>query len=353
MLLSFDKTFGCYEQKRNRMIEFHNVYVSFPDKGKNIEAVKNVSFDIKEGEIFGIVGTSGAGKSTLLRTINLLQRPTQGSVLIKGKDITHLRGEDLRKLRVEIGMIFQQFNLINTKTIFENVAFGLKTAGKSKEEIMKRVPELLELVGLSDRASAYPSKLSGGQKQRVGIARAIANNPHILLCDEPTSALDLETTNSILDLLKEVNTKLGITTVIISHEMNVIKKICDRVAVMTDGEVLELDNVFNVFTMPKHPFTKGLVNHTINLDLPTRMLNEKGKRILKIIYSGEKAEEAVISDTVKLFNVHLNILHGKIEYITNKPFGVLIVHLDGTKENVTSAENYLKERTFEVEVINE
>ena len=335
------------------MIEFHNVNVSFPGKRKSIEAVKNVSFDINEGEIFGIVGTSGAGKSTLLRTINLLQRPTGGSILIKGNEITTIKGEELRQLRLGIGMIFQQFNLINTKTVFENVAFALIAAGKNKEEINRRVPEVLELVGLSDRASAYPSKLSGGQKQRVGIARAIANNPQILLCDEPTSALDLETTNSILDLLKEVNTKLGITTVIISHEMNVIKQICDRVAVMSDGEVLELDNVFNVFTMPKHVFTKSLVNHTINLDLPTRLLNEKGKRILKILYSGERAEEAVISDTVRLFNVHLNILHGKIEYITNKPFGVLIVHLDGTSENVINAEKYLRERTFEVEVINE
>lgn len=335
------------------MIEFHNVSVNFPYKGKSIEAVKNISFEVKQGEIFGIVGTSGAGKSTLLRTINLLQRPTQGSIFIKQKDITNAKGEELRKLRLEIGMIFQQFNLINTKTVAENVAFALKAAGKNKDEIQKRVPEVLELVGLSDRASAYPSTLSGGQKQRVGIARAIANNPQILLCDEPTSALDLETTNSILDLLKEINEKLGITTVIISHEMNVIKQICDRVAVMSYGELLELDNVFNIFTRPRHEFTKSLVNHTISLDLPPRLLHDKTKRILKIVYSGDKAEEAVISDTVKKFDVHLNILHGKIEYITNKPFGVLIVQLGGNLENVSKAENYLKERTFEVEVIND
>ena len=335
------------------MIKFHNIYVSFPAKGKNIEAVKDVSFDVKEGEIFGIVGTSGAGKSTLLRTINLLQRPTRGTILINEKEITGLKGEELRQLRLGIGMIFQQFNLINTKTVFDNVAFALKAAGKNQEEIYKRVPEVLELVGLSDRATAFPSTLSGGQKQRVGIARAIANNPQILLCDEPTSALDLETTNSILDLLKEINSKLGITTVIISHEMNVIKKICDRVAVMSDGEVVELDNVFNVFASPKHEFTKSLVNHTISLDLPTRILHDKNKRILKIVYSGDRAEEAVISDTVKAFDVHLNILHGQIEYITDKPFGVLIVQLGGTPANVILAENYLKERTFKVEVIND
>jgi len=335
------------------MIDFQNVHVSFPAKGKNIEAVKNVSFTIKEGEIFGIVGTSGAGKSTLLRTINLLQRPTHGHVLINGSDITNFKGDDLRRLRTNIGMIFQQFNLINTKTVFDNVAFALKAKKHSKEETRKKVLEMLQLVGLSDKSSAYPAKLSGGQKQRVGIARAIANNPKILLCDEPTSALDLETTNSILDLLKVVNIKLGITTIIISHEMNVIKKICDRVAVMSNGEVLELDNVFNIFTSPKHEFTISLVNHTINLDLPSHLFHEKGNRLLKIVYSGKKAEEAVISDTAKRFNVHLNILHGKIEYITNKPFGVLIVHLDGTANEVANAEKYIAERTFKVEVIND
>jgi D-methionine transport system ATP-binding protein len=335
------------------MIDFQNVCISFPAKGKNVEAVKNVSFTIKEKEIFGIVGTSGAGKSTLLRTINLLQRPTHGHVWIYGNNITKFKGDDLRILRTHIGMIFQQFNLINTKTVYDNVAFALKAKKYSKVEAGLKVLEMLQLVGLSDKSSAYPNELSGGQKQRVGIARALANNPKILLCDEPTSALDLETTNSILDLLKEVNTKLGITTVIISHEMNVIKKICDRVAVMSDGEVLELDTVFNIFTQPKHEFTIGLVNHTINLDLPSHLLYDKGHRLLKIVYSGKKAEEAVISDTAKKFNVHLNILHGKIEYITNKPFGVLIVHLDGAANDVAKAEKYLTERTFKVEVIND
>jgi len=334
------------------MIIFQNVFVDFLSKQGEVKAVKDVSFDVRDKEIFGIVGTSGAGKSTLLRCINLLQIPTQGEIFIKGKAISYLKGENLRKLRLQIGLIFQQFNLFHTKTVFENVAFALKVAGKSKEEINIRVPEVLELVGLTERANAYPSTLSGGQKQRVGIARAIANNPQILLCDEPTSALDLETTNSILELLKEINEKFGITTVIISHEMNVIKKICDRVAVMSNGEVVELDEVFNVFTNPQHPFTKSLVNHTINLELPARLLQNKRKRILKIVYSGNKAEEAVISDTVKRFKVHLNILHGTIEYISHKPFGVLIVELDGSAENVRRAESYLKERTFKVEVIN-
>lgn len=334
------------------MIEFNHVSVSFPHKGKRVDAVRNVSFKINNGEIFGIVGASGAGKSTLLRTINLLQRPTAGKVWVGGKDITNLKGEDLRKERTHIGMIFQQFNLIHTKTVFENVAFAMKVAGKSREEIQRRVPEVLELVGLSDKVTAYPSTLSGGQKQRVGIARSIVNNPQILLCDEPTSALDLETTNSILELLKEINEKLGITIVIITHEMEVVKKIGHRVAVMSEGELLELGDVFSVFASPKHPFTQSLVNHTLNLNLPERILKEK-KRILKIVYNGGHAEEPIISDAAKLFDVDLNILHGKIEYIANKPLGILLVQLAGKPENIKKTEFFLKEKTYKTEVIHE
>jgi D-methionine transport system ATP-binding protein len=325
--------------------------VVFPAKGKDIKAVKEVSLDISRGEIFGIVGTSGAGKSTLLRTINLLQRPTRGQIIVNGKDITGLKGEELRKLRTGIGMIFQQFSLINTKTVYDNVAFAMKAVGKSKEEIRQRVPEVLELVGLSHREKSYPSKLSGGEKQRVGIARALANNPYILLCDEPTSALDLENTNAILNLLKEINENLGITIVIISHELNVIKKICNRVAVMNNGAVIESDEVFDVFTTPRQPFTQSLVSHTLDLNLPLRLMQKKDMELFKIIYSGERAEEAVISDTVKNFDVDINILHGKIEYITNKPFGILIVEISGNPEKIKEAENYLKQRTYEMERI--
>jgi D-methionine transport system ATP-binding protein len=335
------------------MITFNDVGVTFKNKGRIVNAVKNASFEIENGEIFGIVGTSGAGKSTLLRTINMLQRPTKGKVFIGGKDITPIKGSELRILRTKIGMVFQHFNLISNKTVSENIAFAMKAAGRSKFEINNRVSEVLELVGLTDRANAYPSTLSGGQKQRVGIARAIANNPDILLCDEATSALDLETTNSILLLLKEINRKLGITTVLISHEMHVIKTICDRVAVMTDGNVVELDEVFNIFSHPKHPYTQSLVNHTINLELPPRLLLPDGNRILKIIYSGDKAEEAVLSETIRSFKVDINILHGKIEYITNKPFGILIVQIKGEKDDVKKAELHIKQRTFKVEVIND
>lgn len=334
------------------MIQFKNISVEFDSRNGTVAAVKDVSMVIRRGEIFGIVGTSGAGKSTLLRIINQLQRPSSGHILIDDDDITYSAGSDLRRLRTGIGMVFQHFNLIHSKTVFQNIAFAMKAAGSPLSEICRRVPEVLDLVGLTDKSDAYPSALSGGQKQRVGIARAIANNPRVLLADEPTSALDLETTGSILQLLKEINQNLGITTVIISHEMEVIKAICDRVAVMTQGEVVELNDVFTIFTAPEHAFTRNLVNHTLRIDLPPRLLKNNLGRILKIIYSGHHAEEAVLYDTIKKFNVNVNILHGKIEYITGKPFGVLVVQLNGNNENIRNAEQFLIERTFKVEVIH-
>ncbi|BCG59108.1 methionine ABC transporter ATP-binding protein [Paenibacillus sp. URB8-2] len=335
------------------MIRFENISVKYTLKSKQeVEAVRGVTLEIGEGEIFGIVGTSGAGKSTLLRTINLLQRPTDGRILIGGNDITHLKGEALRQLRLKTGMIFQHFNLIHNKTVFDNIAFAMRSAGKSKSEIERRVPEVLELVGLLDKAKSYPSNLSGGQKQRVGIARSIANDPQILLCDEPTSALDMETTQSILDLLKEINNRLKITTVIISHEMDVIKKICDKVAVMSKGEVVETGDVFRIFAVPEHPFTKQLVNSTLDLELPRKLNENRTKRLFKLVYRGERAEEPVISETVRKFPVDMNILHGKIEYIAEQPIGVLILNLEGAKESVDSAVSYLRTRVAEVEELH-
>src|ERR1035438_9844662 len=226
------------------MLELNDLCVTFKVGSKDLQAVKNATLSIPDGEGFGIVGTSGAGKSTLLRTINLLQKPTSGSILVDGIDITRFKGKDLRKLRSSIGMVFQHFNLIYTKTVYDNIAFPLRVLGAKSADVARRVPELLELVGLTDKAEAYPAKLSGGQKQRVGIARALANRPKILLCDEPTSALDLETTNAILDLLKDINKKLGITIVLISHEMVVVKKICTKVAVMSEGEIVEVGSAY-------------------------------------------------------------------------------------------------------------
>ena len=333
------------------MIELENIHVRFQGQNGDIEAVKNVSLSIRHQEIFGIVGTSGAGKSTLVRTINLLERPTSGSIKINSTEITGFQGAKLRTLRQHIGMIFQQFNLIHTKTVYDNVAFALKVAGRSKMEIGKRVPELLALVGLEDKAGAFPAKLSGGQKQRVGIARALANSPKILLCDEPTSALDLETTASILELIRDINRKLGITVIIITHEMAVVKEICDRVAVMHAGEVVEEGNVYDVFARPQQDFTRQLLAHTLNLDIPALFKKEVRGRILKLSYHAGEAETPLISETAKLFDVGINILHGRIEYINGRPLGILVVSLDGSADQIELATSYIESLTSELEVI--
>ena len=327
------------------MIQFKDVSVTYEgDEGK-VEAVQKLSLHIHKGEIFGIVGASGAGKSTLLRTINLLERPTEGRIYINNQDITDLKGEELRLLRQKIGMIFQHFNLIQRKTVFDNIAFPMVAAGTSKEEIKKRVTKLLHLVGLSDKSNAFPAQLSGGQKQRVGIARALANETEILLCDEPTSALDLETTKSILNLLKEINQKLGITIVIITHEMDVVKSICDRVAVMNEGYLLEAGDVYDVFVNPKDAFTKQLIEHTFHLEFPPQIFNDFKGRVLKIVYKGKAATEPLLSEVSKRYNIKLNIVHGKIEYIGDRPVGILVVELEGDEGEVQLAVDYIKERT--------
>jgi len=312
------------------MIKLENISVDFELRGKQaqlVKAVDQVSLHIQRGEVFGIVGTSGAGKSTLLRTINLLERPNAGRVWVDGEDITDLTGSALRLERHKIGMIFQHFNLMHNRTVFDNAAFALRVAGKSEAEIQQRVPEILKLVGLEDKAQAYPSQLSGGQKQRVGIARAVANHPAVLLCDEPTSALDLETSAAILELLKEINERLGITIVLISHEMNVIKKICSRVAVMAAGRVVEEGSAFDIFATPKADFTRQLVAHTLNLDIPEHLIHNIPGTVLKVHFLGDKAENSVLSATTVRFGVSVDILHGKIEYIGNRAMGLLVVRL--------------------------
>ncbi len=335
------------------MIEFKDVNVSFKQKRSDLDAVRNVSFTIDSGEIYGIVGSSGAGKSTLLRTINLLQMPTQGEVIIDGKNVEHYKGEELRKLRRTIGMIFQHFNLAESKTVYENIAFVLKAAGKSKEETDTRVRELLELVSLSDKIHAYPSKLSGGQKQRVAIARALANDANILLCDEPTSALDLETTSAILSLLKELNEKIGITVVIITHELEVVKSICHKVAIMNRGEVVEIGKVYDVFTRPKDEFTRQLISYTTQFELPKEVLANSKGRILKLLYQGDNANNPILSQTANTYGIGFNILLGKIEYISGVPLGILYVHIFGEEEVVEMAQEYLRENTASLEVIQE
>lgn len=338
------------------MIEIEKVCVDFPaSRGATAttRAVDDVTLRIAPGEIFGIVGTSGAGKSTLLRTLNALQRPSQGSVKINGVAISALQGTTLRQARQRIGMIFQHFNLMHTRTVAQNVAFSLKAAGWERAKIAPRVAEILELVGLSDKANRYPVQLSGGQKQRVGIARAIANHPDVLLCDEPTSALDLETSTTILALLKQINQQLGITIVLITHEMNVIKSICDRVAVMSGGKVVEEGEVFDLFAHPQHAFTQQLVSHTLNLTLPERLRQHLPGQLLKILFIGDSAEQPVLSDAAVKFGVAVNILHGKIEYIGEKALGILVVQLTSADNPaaVSEAVDYIRNRTAQVEVI--
>jgi D-methionine transport system ATP-binding protein len=333
------------------MIEIKNVTKIYSTKRKQVVGVDNVSLTIQDGEIFGIIGYSGAGKSSLLRCLNLLERPTSGQIIIDGVDLTTLNNKQLRQARLKIGMIFQHFYLVSSKTVFENVAFALKAAKKPKEEIEKRVNELLEMVGLSDKRDAYPSQLSGGQKQRVGIARALANDPTVLLCDEATSALDPSTTKSILTLLKKINRELGITIVLITHEMEVVKDICDRVAVMQNGKIIELGTVYDIFTNPKEELTKSFINSVLRFELPDHLLQKRTGTIVKIQFKGKTAEEAIVSDMLQSFKVKGNILHGKIEYIQEMPLGIFVMELTGEPEEIKRAIHYISQRTNGLEVI--
>lgn len=333
------------------MLKLKNISVTFQSHGQVVHAVKHVTLHVKRGEIYGIIGSSGAGKSTLIRTVNLLERPESGEVIVRGTDISHLNGLELRKARQKIGMIFQHFNLIGSKTVHDNIALPLRAAGVSEDEIRVRVPELLSVVELTDKEFAYPGQLSGGQKQRVGIARALANNPDILLGDEPTSALDLETTESILKLLADINQRLGVTILLITHEMQVVKKICHRVAVMQGGEIVEENEVYELFSNPQHPLTQELVAKSLDLTLPKRVAETVQGDIIRLVYLGDNAERGVLSDTLRAHRVQINILHGHIEYINDKPIGILIISLVGDPVQIENATEHLKGQVAKLEVI--
>jgi D-methionine transport system ATP-binding protein len=343
------------------MIELKNLYKTYDTEGEKVEAVKDVTLNINKGEIYGIIGFSGAGKSTLVRCINFLERPTKGQVLIDGKDLNDLSNKELREERKKIGMIFQHFNLMKSRTVFENIAYPLKGSKYSKEEIKDKVTSLLKLVELEDKANSYPSQLSGGQKQRVGIARALANDPKVLLCDEATSALDPQTTKSILKLLKEVNRKFGITIVIITHEMQVVKEICTRAAVMENGRVVEEGNIFKVFSEPKEKITKNFIDSTSLLSNIYDLIEDKSsvveikenEKILKLKYLENSTTEPIISIISREFNVDANIIFGNVEIIQESPLGGLIVIIKGQEEQIHNVINYLKEKNVEVEVIKD
>lgn len=333
------------------MIVIDKVVKEYKTRKGIVTGVDNVSLEISKGEIFGIVGYSGAGKSSLLRCLNLLEKPTSGEITIDGVKLTSLSDKRLREARQKIGMIFQHFYLVSSKTVFENVAFALRAAGKYSAEIETRVTELLELVGLSDKRDVYPAQLSGGQKQRVGIARALANEPNVLLCDEATSALDPSTTKSILSLLKKINRELGLTIVLITHEMDVVKEICDRIAVMQDGKIIEEGQVYEIFANPKQPLTKAFINSVLHFELPEHLLARRQGTVVKITFKGGAAEEAIVSDVLQQYRVKGNILHGKIEYIQSIPLGIFIMELTGDKNEIDKAISYLIDRTNHVEVI--
>lgn len=337
------------------MIELKNISVDFKDKGQIVHAVDNVSLNINKGEVFGIVGLSGAGKSTLVRVINLLQKPTNGEVIIDGENITNLKSNELRKKRLKIGMIFQHFNLISGKTIYENIEFVLKADNYPKEKRKDRIEELLELVNLKDKRDSYPASLSGGQKQRAGIARALANNPEILLCDEATSALDLENTDEIITLLKNIKEKTNITIVFITHEMDVAKRLFDKVAVMSNGEIVEINDVYSIFANPVHKVTKSLIERNAKIELPKEVFNLiKNGEILKVSYKGDESLKPIISEAVKNFNVDISIIHGKIDYIGGKPLGTLIINVLGEKDEIKKVKKFIKENAFYTErVINQ
>ena len=333
------------------MIEIQKLSKEYKTKNGIVKGVDNVSLTIQEGEIYGIVGYSGAGKSSLLRCINLLERPTSGKIKVDGLDLTALKGEQLRLARLKIGMIFQHFYLISQKTVFENIAFSLKAAKVPKDQIKARVEELLDMVGLADKRDVYPAQLSGGQKQRVAIARALANNPSVLLCDEATSALDPTTTKSILNLLKKINEELNITIVLITHEMNVVKEICNRMAIMQSGKVIEEGEVYNIFASPETELTKEFIESVVSFEIPDVILKNCEGPIIKVIFKGGVAGEGVISDMLQQFSVKGNFLHGSIEYIQEMPLGIFIMELKGKREEINTALQYIESRLVQVEVL--
>lgn len=337
------------------MIELEHIVKKFAG---DIHAVNDVSLTINDGDIYGIIGFSGAGKSTLVRCINLLERPDSGSVRIDGVEMTALKPRELYKARTKIGMIFQQFNLMPSRTVFQNVAYALKMP---KDQKRTRVRELLALVDIPDKENAYPSELSGGQKQRVAIARALANDPTILLCDEATSALDPQTTGSILQLLKDLNRKLGLTIVVITHEMEVVKNICLKAAVMDAGKIIETGDVFTIFSQPQHPVTRNFVRTTSNLSKIETLIRDNnpivrlkpGELMARLVYIHADVSEPLISYASRAFDVEINIVLADVEIVAGAMVGGTVVIFNGPRENINRAIEYYRNKDIRVEVIQD
>ncbi len=340
------------------MIQINNLSKIYSGGEQEVMALKDVNLTVNQGEIFGIIGLSGAGKSTLIRCINMLEEPTTGNILINGQDVTLMNNQELRQLRQKIGMIFQHFNLLSSRTVFDNVIFPLEIAGIPEKKARQKVGELLELVGLSDKARVYPEQLSGGQKQRVGIARALANEPFLLLSDEATSALDPQTTRSILKLLKDINRQLGLTILLITHDMNVIKDACDRVAVIDNSRIVEVGDVLSIFSNPGTPTSRSFINTIINKEIPEEILHrsvvDNGQtvsRLIRVSFIGSSAGEPLMSTMLQKFNVKANILYGNIDRVKDTPFGNLTLELIGTSDLINQAMDFLRESGLEIEVL--
>ena len=341
------------------MIKLNNITKIFTLPDKKLTALDNVSLHVPKGQICGVIGASGAGKSTLIRCVNLLERPTHGAVVIDDVDLTQLSEAELVKTRRQIGMIFQHFNLLTSRTVFENVALPLELENKSKAEIQEKTTALLALVGLSDKHNVYPANLSGGQKQRVAIARALASDPKVLLCDEATSALDPATTQSILKLLKEINRTLGITILLITHEMEVVKRICDQVAVIDKGRLIEQGTVSEIFSNPKTELAQEFIRSTFHITLPEEYLENlsdtpkhaKSYPIIKFEFTGRSVDAPLLSQASKKFGVELSILTSQIDYAGGVKFGFTIAEVEGDEDAITQTKVYLMENNVRVEVL--
>ncbi|EHL23418.1 MULTISPECIES: methionine ABC transporter ATP-binding protein [unclassified Acidovorax] len=344
------------------MIDLRGITQTYRGAQGPVEALRGIDLNIQPGEVFGIIGKSGAGKSSLVRVINLLNRPTTGQVIVGGQDLTQLNDAQLREARREIGMVFQHFNLLSSRTVFDNAALPLELAGMDKAAIRARVNPLLELVGLSALADRYPAQISGGQKQRVGIARALASRPKVLLSDEATSALDPETTRSILDLLRQVNRELGLTVVLITHQMQVIKQVADRVAVIEAGRIVEQGRVLDVFTRPQQAITKSLIDEILPQELPASVLGHVRKlagqlstgrtgQLLRLSYAGDSAYQPILSQLIREFGVDMSILHGQVDEIQDETFGSLAVYASGEAQSVRGAVAHLRAGGVEVQEV--